>query len=115
MQNGPIAHVSDRERLSDGTRYAVTVHFRGDFGMMVWAGRLDASAADSDSDAISPRDYVERQSVNFMTWADALEYFDRAPFRRLLEEIARTTTQLAKPADHRRTSTSKSNGAEPRL
>lgn len=88
------AHTCSPEPLQDGTYLAVTVIDRGKHGITVWAGRLHPLAFDVEADEVSDRDYIERETVNFMAWSDVLEYFEDRPVLPLLVEVLGTTQRL---------------------
>ncbi len=87
MMSVDTAHARSEQPLPDGHYLAVTLLNRGPYGIMVWSGRLHPLAADSTADEISPGDYVQRESVSFMSWHDAIDYFRDRDVAPLLADL----------------------------
>ncbi len=87
MMHSNVAHVMCSDVLEDGTRYAITMRNRGEHGVLVWAGRLAPSAHGKSADQIERSDYQVRETVSFMSWLSARDYFMTRPFSHLLVEL----------------------------
>ncbi len=95
MMRVPVAHLCSDTPNEDGTWTAVTILNRAPHGIMVWAGRLGADASFVSAEDVAPRDYMRRESVSFMAWPDALEYFKGREVEPLLRELMwRTSRRL---------------------
>jgi len=103
MMKVDVAHIRAAEPLSDGSYLAVTIQDRGDCGVMVWAGRLDASTATRHESDCDPSNYTHRENVSFMSWRDVAEYFEGREFEPLIQQfIEQYMRHETSPATSRR-------------
>ncbi len=90
MMSVNSAHARESQPLGDGTWRALTLINRGEHGVLVWAGRLRADALRLEADDVVSTDYVQRETVSFMSWDDAIDYFRGREFEPLLAEALAT-------------------------
>ena len=87
MMRSGVAHVVSPQRRDDGRVHAITLHNRDHQGVLVWAGVLAADAEAKTAEDIESSDYVQRETVSFMSWGDMTEYFANRPYAALLAEL----------------------------
>ncbi|MBN8482042.1 MAG: hypothetical protein J0L88_10685 [Xanthomonadales bacterium] len=87
MMRNPVAHVVDPGRREDGSLHAITMHDRGERGVLVWAGTLVRGAEGKNAATIEMADYATRETVSFMSWHDIEGYFAAGPYAPLVAEL----------------------------
>jgi hypothetical protein len=90
MMHSGVAHVVAPQRRDDGRMLAITLHNRGEQGVLVWAGVLEPAAASKTAEDIESSDYFQRETVSFMSWSDISDYFANRPHAPLLAELMAT-------------------------
>lgn len=85
-------HTHKPEALEDGSFLSVTMINAPPHGVMVWAGRLSATAKDKAAVEITVDDYQSSEKVSFSQWSDVWEYFEDREYAdlvaRLREEVS---------------------------
>lgn len=87
MMRSGVAHLVSPQRRDDGFVHAVTLHNRGQHGVLVWAGVLGREAEAKTAGDIESSDYLQRETVSFMSWGDMTDYFANRPYAILLAEL----------------------------
>ena len=70
--------------------YAVTMFDQADAGVLLWAGRLQASALTKTGEQIEAQDYMQKQTVISSSWEEAWTYLENQPkFASLVPRLRR--------------------------
>ena len=80
-------HARESVALADDTYRAVTIREGSRGSILVWAGRLCPSAIAKESNEIQEGDYAQRETVNFVKWADVWRYFEGREYALLVSQI----------------------------
>ena len=87
MMRNLVAHVVEAKPGEDGNLHAITMHDRGEQGVLVWAGLLARGAEARTATTIQMADYARRETVSFMSWRDVEGYFAGGPYAPLVAEL----------------------------
>lgn len=87
-------HAREAEPLEDGSFYSMTLINKPPHGVMVWAGKLRASARDKSASEIGVTDYQAAEKVSFSKWADIWEYFATREYAELAARLRKDVEAL---------------------
>ena len=94
-------HMRENVALADGTYRAVTMMNAPPHGILVWAGRLHASAIAKESANIVATDYAVRETVSFCMWNHVWSYFHDREYADLVKNL-RESVEILYMADERK-------------
>lgn len=80
-------HLREANARMDGTFNAVTLMNSPPHGVMVWAGKLRASARDKGAAEVEASDYLSLQKVSFSRWMDVWDYFAEPEYAELVARL----------------------------
>ncbi|HQV71864.1 MAG: hypothetical protein IPH43_07820 [Xanthomonadales bacterium] len=87
-------HARDAQALEDGSFYSMTLINKPPHGVMVWAGKLRATAREKSASEIDVSDYHAAEKVSFSKWADVWEYFANREYAELAARLRKDAEAL---------------------
>ena len=84
----------DSQPREDGSVFAVVLHNRPPYGIMAWAGYLQAQAVDKPAGDVSQADFSQVEKVSFCLWGDVWEYFADRDFAPLVQRLHEQVSAL---------------------